>query len=102
MSEFKGTGVYEKSKQYAKNKCCEVIGSKFIPETDLTVYDACELDFRNGYNQALEDSIAKEMLEMLKILIHDYKNYTQNILQDPHRLNRIKEIEQLIKQATEL
>lgn len=60
---------------------------------------AIDNSFKAGYREGLKDS---EMLEMLNILLYDYKNYTQNIMQDSHRNNRINEIEQLIKQATEL
>lgn len=45
-------------------------------------------------------SKAPEMLEMLKILRNDYGNYIQNILQESHRMNRINEIDKLIKDST--
>lgn len=96
--KFKGTSVYEKSNEYAKSKCNEEIGSKFIPETNLTVYDACELDFRNGYNQALEDSKAKEMLEMLNTYLNDLNNIFPRT---EACINRMVQINKLIKQATE-
>lgn len=48
-------------------------------------------DFLNGYNQALKDSKAPEMLEMLR------KLYANDLLKDNQN-----EVLELLKQATEL
>lgn len=66
--------VAEKARQYAESKCGEEIGSKFIPETNLTVYDACELDFKNGYEQALQDVNVDELIEALKTTLEELQN----------------------------
>lgn len=66
--------TYEKAKEYAESKCSEDIGSKFIPETNLTVYDACELDFKNGYEQALQDVNSDELIEALVITLDELKD----------------------------
>ncbi len=45
---------------------------------------------------------APEMLEMLETVLHDYRNYRQNILVDEYRSRRILLLEKLIKSATEI
>ena len=93
--EFKGT----KGKWYLKYSKTDE-GFKISSGIDLVCITRCVQ--REDKANALLISKAPEMLEMLNILLYDYKNYTQNILQDIHRNNRINEIEKLIKQATDL
>ena len=75
--------------------------TQVIDEFGDEVLIGCECRVSNLSNLILA-SKAPEMLEMLQRLKNDYGNYTQNILQDSHRVNRIKEIEKLIKEATKL
>lgn len=107
MIEFKGTkGIWEITKECSNGIVEEELAINIKSNEDL-MFDICavwvDLHTREEAKaNALLISKAPEMLEMLNILLYDYKNYIQNISQDSHRNNRINEIEQLIKQATEL
>ena len=76
MEEFKGK---ERAEKYSK-------GSGNIQSYS---------DYLNGYNSALEDSKAPEMLEMLQYIIEDSER--------GHCLDKedLEDIKRLIKQATE-
>lgn len=94
MSEFKGTrGKWEAR---LKGKTASAV---YCDNTQICIRARSTTEVKADM---LLISKAPEMLEMLNILLYDYKNYIQNISQDSHRNNRINEIEQLIKQATEL
>lgn len=73
--------------------------------SDPKVY---QFGFYDGYHRALKDSKAPEMLEMLKETTEVIKWYMDNStseLSEPFfniGANQIVQIEQLIKQATEL
>ena len=83
--------------------------------SDPKVY---QFGFYDGYNKALKDSKANEMLDMLKsnlLILNNTLSYIENIeryvpMCDRSKFNtnvklidnKIKQIEQLIKQATEL
>ena len=104
--------VKELSVKRGKEHVLEVLNDeikyKMIPDCDLTIEEACYDDFTSGYNQALKDSKAPEMLEMLKETTEVIKWYMDNStseLPEPFfniGANQIEQIEQLIKQATEL
>ena len=104
MSEFKGTKVfpkYEGGDNYSIDLVFEK-GNCICIDRTSRYSDEIVCSREEMEANALLISKAPEMLEMLNILLYDYKNYTQNILQDIHRNNRINEIEKLIKQATDL
>lgn len=87
--EFKELSV-KRGKEHVLEVLNDEIKYKMIPNCDLTIEEACYDDFTSGYNQALKDSKAPEMLEMLK----DIKDYLGS--------DKREEVELLIKQATEL
>lgn len=98
--EFKGTKGNWSVERHQHHLCGDYL---IIDENDyqLAIADNEYIqDYEKTKANALLISKAPEMLEMLNVLRNDYGNYVQNILQDSHRLNRIKEIEQLIKEAT--
>lgn len=78
--EFKGT---QRAKEYAKYKSSSSVFSR-----------QHEKDYLNGYNQALEDIKAKEMLDMLNKILSETDIHSKS--------DRYFEIEKLIKEATEL
>lgn len=89
MDEFKGT---RRAQEYAKNKST----SEVFKETHY-------LDFLCGYNQALHDTKAPEMLQLLKSIFNLQREYYGNGSKTHIELiDKAKEIEQLIKQVTEL
>lgn len=76
----------EKAKIYAEKKS----SSKMFK-------DAHERDFIAGYNQAIEDSCAPEMLQMLKDILDNNRQYWG---EEENSAYQIDEIEELIKKAT--
>lgn len=91
--EFKGTKE-EKALKYAKEAWGVYFDDKHPDSAiEFTMGEITQNDFLTGYKQAIKDSKAPEMLEMLK--------YIHSILGTS--FNREKEqIEQLIKEATEI
>ena len=90
--EFKGTKE-EKAKHYAEN-WEEITGLDWEDSIPVKV---SELDYLAGYNQAIQDSKAPEILEFLQSIVSDYEN---GLIEDIEDL-AIRS-EQLIKEATEL
>ena len=80
--EFKGK---QRAEEYASEKSSSLV----FKENHIK-------DYINGYKQALEDSKAKEMLEMIKLLVDRLE---ENNLSD---LNAVSRAKKLVKQATEL
>src|SRR5690606_27658819 len=94
VMEFKG-------KWYSKvTRSSNINGDESVvvfSENDNSSIDKgiCRLTILNHEGKVVEDinemksnalliSKSPELLEMLNILLHDYKNYIQNILQDTH------------------
>ena len=103
MAEFKGTKE-EKAKHYAEN-WEEITGLDWEDSIPVKI---SELDYLAGYNQALEDFKAPEMLEMLKYFTafpdEDFEEDMDKHISFPMTVDarKIKEAKQLIKEATEL
>jgi hypothetical protein len=94
MSEFKGT---KGSEQDQRNYAFNILFPNWDCEDVVGFYEqGQEKAFVVGYKQALKDSKAPEMLEMLEKLLQMYTQ-TEN---PSTRL--VLEVKQLIKEATEL
>ena len=94
MSEFKGTKGSEDEKfSYAFN----ILYPNWDCRDIINQYEQNAVKgFHIGYNQALLDSKASEMLEMLKYIVNEVENGQFLDGED------LFDIKQLIKQATEL
>lgn len=99
--EFKGTKQSEILNKFEKYKGYPAVFFDYEEWRESESYE-------QGYNQALKDIKAPEILEMLKETTEVIKWYMDNStseLPEPFfniGANQIEQIEQLIKQATEL
>ena len=73
--EFKGK---QRAEEYASEKSSSIV----FKENHIK-------DYINGYKQALEDSKAKEMLEMIKLLVDRLE---ENNLSDLNAVSRAKKL----------
>ena len=97
MSEFKGT---KGSEQDQRNYAFNILFPNWDCEDVVGFYEqGQEKAFVVGYKQALKDSKAPEMLEMLENIVCNW-----NLANEDNFImaNKIDEIEQLIKEATEI
>jgi len=81
-----GSKATEKAKYYALGKSSSDVFRK-----------AHETDFINGYNQAIEDSLAPEMLEVIK----KYHSLLEEHQPNWYLLGHHNELLELTKKATE-
>jgi len=87
----------EKALQYAKEAWGVYFDDKH-PDSAITftVGEITQSDYLNGYEQALKDSKANELLKMLDNVVKMY------IITDKPSIRLVLEAQQLIKDTTEL
>lgn len=85
--------IIYKAEKYRDNALTKELQDTPYPMCDETCGEVCIEDYMSGYNQAIEDSLCSEMLEMLKyIVIHASAGWYL----DNEDISHIKE---LIKEA---
>lgn len=89
--KFKKIGI-KRAEDYVKEVNTKGLVNCMLPNCDITVGEACFDDYTSGYNQAVLDTKAKEMLDMLQ-----YLNNKGGLGFDVH-----EKINLLIKQVTEI
>lgn len=95
--DFKEKGI-ERAKKYVLEVNTKEILNRTLPDSDVLISEACFDDYTSGYNQALKDSKAPEMLEMLMILVGDIKQGPVDFTKS----EKIKMTRRLINEVTGL
>jgi len=86
----------EKALHYAEN-WEEITG---LDNENMTPIEVSEVDYIAGYNQALKDSKAPEMLQMLNRFLEMHREY--DMRPEDELYEYASDVEQLIKEATEI